>query len=81
MASKCTKKTIQIRKKGSRKVIAEFVGHSGSGCAPRKPPSTRHLSAWKSGMKKAAPQCKRASGGNVKAYRRCVGQAMKSIHG
>jgi hypothetical protein len=58
-----------------------FRGRTGAGCPPRKKPSTRHLRAWKEVMAKASPQCKRASKGNVKAFRACVGEALDSVKG
>jgi hypothetical protein len=79
MAKKCVRKRIVIKK--GRKVIAEFMGHTGSGCGPRKKPSTRQLGPWKGVMKKASPQCAKRFGGGTKAFRKCVGDALKSVRG
>lgn len=76
MAAKCKRKKVVIMK--GRKVIAEFMGRQGSGCGPRPKPSTAHLKVFKSVMKDAAPSCKRGARGNIKAYRKCVGAAVKS---
>lgn len=77
--AKCKRKRIVIRKKGSKKVIAEFMGRQGSGCPPRRKPSTAHLSLWKRTMKEEAKPCKRKAKGNAAAYRRCIGNAMRSV--
>lgn len=79
MAAKCHRTVIAFKTKRGKTV--HFSGKTGSGCGPRPKPSTRHLAPWKSAMKRAAPQCKRSAKGNVRAYRKCVGQAMHSIHG
>jgi len=73
----CKRKRIVIKK--GRKVIAEFMGHQGSGCPPRKKPSTAHLREWKTAMKREAPRCKRAAKGNAAVYRRCIGNVMRSV--
>lgn len=75
--AKCKRKRIVIKK--GRKVIAEFMGRQGSGCPPRKKPSTAHLSLWKRTMKAEAGPCKRKAKGNAAAYRRCIGNAMSSV--
>lgn len=81
MAAKCKRKKVVIKK--GRKVIAEFMGRSGSGCAPRViskekgKKMTAHLRVFKSVMKDAAPSCKRGARGNAKAYRKCIGAAVR----
>lgn len=75
----CTRKTIKFKTKRGR--VISFTGREGPSCGPRKKPSTRHLAPWKAVMKKAAPQCKRAARGNVRAYRKCIGTAVRSVHG
>jgi hypothetical protein len=75
--AKCKRKRIVIKK--GRKVIAEFMGHQGSGCPPRKKPSTSHLSLWKRTMREEAGPCKRKAKGNAAVYRRCIGNAMRSV--
>jgi hypothetical protein len=80
MAAKCERKRIIIRKKGSRKVIAEFMGRQGSGCPPRRKPSTAHLRPWKQVMKKASPQCAKRFGGG-KAFGKCMKDALRSVRG
>lgn len=76
MAKKCTTGTIRFKTKRGK--VISFKGHKGSDCAPRKKPSTAHLREYKSVMKSAAPGCKRSARGNVKVYRRCIGNAIKS---
>lgn len=76
MASKCKRTTIKFKTKRGKTI--QFTGKSGSNCPPRKKPSTAHLRVWKNVMKEVAPGCKRKSKGNVKVFRRCVGNAMKS---
>lgn len=80
MAKGCKVKEIVIKRK-SGKVIARFRGRSGSDCGPRKKPSTAALGPWKKTMKIAAPQCARKFGGGTKEFRKCVGQAIKSVKG
>jgi len=65
---KCSKKKIVIRgKRGGIK--AEFIGHSGPGCPPRKKPSTRHLSRFKATFARQAKACK---GQKLGAFRKCM---------
>jgi len=73
----CTRKKISIK---TRKGLVTFVGRQGPDCGPRPKPKTGHLRPWKNAMKDAGPQCARVSK-NIRAYRKCVGQAIKSIHG
>jgi hypothetical protein len=73
--AKCKRQKVVIKK--GRKVIAEFMGRKGSDCGPRKKPSTAHLRMFKDVMKDAAPSCKRGARGNVKAYRKCIGAAVR----
>ena len=82
MAAKCTVKTVNIKRKGSRKVIASFKAHVGSGCAPRSKKSykTGHLREAKDLMKRAAPQCARAHKPFTKPYGKCIRQAFKSSY-
>jgi len=78
MAAKCKRTTIKFKTKRGRTVA--FTGHEGSGCAPRKKPSTRHLAPWKAVMKKASPQCAKSFKPG-KQRQRCVKDALKSVRG
>ncbi len=75
MAAKCKRTTIKFKTKRGKTV--SFTGKTGSDCPPRKKPSTAHLKAWKAVMKAEAPKCRRKTK-NVAAFRRCVGNALKS---
>lgn len=74
MAAKCKLTTIKFKTKRGR-VIA-FKGHSGSDCAPRKKPSTRHLAPWKKAMKIGAHACAGSRG--VSARRACIAKFLKA---
>lgn len=78
MAAKCVRKRIVIKK--GRKVVADFMGHTGSGCGPRPKPKTGHLREAKALMKKAAPQCARVHKPFTKPYGNCIRQAFKSSY-
>lgn len=76
----CTRKKIVIKKK-SGKVIASFMGRQGSGCGPRKKPSTAHLRHYKSAFKDAVKSCKKASKKRSgkhgrSAFNNCIASAM-----
>lgn len=77
--SGCKRTTIRFKTKRGK--VVSFSGKSGPACGPRPKPKTGHLRPWKQVMAKAAPQCARKHGGGTKAFRKCVGQAVKSIHG
>lgn len=79
MAAKCSRKRIVIKK--GRKVIAEFMGRQGSGCPPRKKPSTAHLRAYKAHMKVVAPSCRRRFKPFTKPYGKCVKDAFRNYGG
>lgn len=53
-------------KRGKR---IEFRGKLGKSCGPRAKPSTRHLSAYKTGFTRAAKSCKGRSRG---AFLNCM---------
>ena len=73
----CRVTVIRFRTKRGR--VISFTGKTGKACGPRPKPKTGHLRAWKQVMAKAAPQCAKRHKG--KAFRKCVGQAVKSIRG
>ncbi len=81
MAKACTRKKVVIRKKGSRKVIAEFTAHRGANC-PKPKRKTGHLSAYKKMFKVEAKACAsraRSRGKwSRKAFTHCIGQGMKT---
>jgi len=62
-----------VRFKTKRGKVVSFHGKTGAGCSPRKKPSTRHLSRYKSALAKAARACKGKKAG---AFRRCVASRM-----
>lgn len=72
---KCRAGTITFKSKRGK--VISFKGHHGADCGPRKKPSTRHLSVYKKAFATAAKSCKR-KGGGVKAFRRCVGAAVRA---
>ncbi len=80
MAKKCTRKKITIKKKGG-KIIATFMGHTGSDCPKRKKPSTARLKPWKDVMKVASPQCARKFAPFTKPFGRCMKDALRSVRG
>ncbi len=67
----CRQGTITFRTKRGK--IIHFKGKHGTGCAPRKKPSTRHLAPYKRKMAAAARACK---GRKAKAFRSCVAARM-----
>jgi hypothetical protein len=88
MAKKCVEKKIRIKgKRGG--VIAEFVGHVGPGCKPRRNPTKGvtpgRLKPWAAEMKRAGPACAkiarkgRKGSWSKSAYTGCVRQAMKHV--
>lgn len=64
----CQKKNIKIKSKRG-KIVAEFVGHTGPGCPPRKKPSTRHLGPYK---KNFGLQAKACAGSKRSAFISCM---------
>lgn len=78
MAAKCSVKTVNIKRKGSRKIIASFRAHVGSGCPPRKKPSTKHLRFYKEIMRDAAPSCRRRFKPFTKPYGKCIKDAFRA---
>lgn len=75
MAKKCKAGIVRFKTKRGKTI--QFRGHTGSDCGPRPKPKTGHLSEFKKAMKAAAPGCKRRAKG-AKAYRHCIGNAIKS---
>lgn len=73
--AKCKRGTIKFKTKRGKTI--QFSGRKGADCGPRKKPSTAHLRVFKSVMKDAAPSCKRGARGSVKAYRKCIGAAVR----
>ena len=85
MAKACTRKKVVIRKKGSRKVIAEFTAHRGSNC-PKPKRKTGHLREYKQLFKVEAKACATRARSRGKwsrsAFNHCIKQGMKTaIHG
>ncbi len=81
MAAKCVKKTVNIHRKGSRKIIASFTAHKGSGCKPRAKSSykTGHLREYKAVMAQASKQCRKAGEEPfTKPFGKCIKQAFRS---
>lgn len=75
-SARCTRKKIVIKSKRGT-VKAEFVGHSGPGCPPRKKPSTRHLAPYKKAFARQAKQC---AGTSLPGFRKCM-KRLKGAHG
>lgn len=74
---KCVKKVVKFR---AGREVKSFMAHVGSGCPPRKKPSTAHLRAYKLQMKRVAPNCAKGSQG-VKAFRACIKDAFRNFQG
>lgn len=69
----CAVKTITIKTRRGK--VVRFRGKSGSGCGPRKKPTTRHLAPYKRAMASAARSCK---GLTKRQFESCVASAMRS---
>lgn len=81
MAAKCSVKTVNIKRKGSQKIIASFKAHVGSGCPKRKKSSykTGHLKLYKDIMRDAAPSCRRRFKPFTKPYGKCIKDAFRAL--
>lgn len=75
MAAKCTRKRIVIKK--GRKVIADFMGHSGSGCAPRRKPKPPPKE-FRDAMRDISRSCRKVEEPFTKAFGKCVRQGFRS---
>lgn len=75
--AKCKSTTIKFKTKRGK--VISFKGHAGSGCAPRKKPSTRHLKVYQEVFGEAAKKCAKKYGGFTKAAGKCAGDAVKAI--
>lgn len=69
----CKRGIVTFRSKRGK--IISFKGKHGAGCAPRKKPSTRHLSSMKSAMKRVAKKC---AGKKIGAFRSCMRQGLRA---
>jgi hypothetical protein len=83
--AKCVRKKVVIRKKGSRKVVAEFMAHRGTNC-PKPHRKTGHLREYKQMFKTEVKACKTRARSRGKwsrsAFNHCIKQGMKTaIHG
>ena len=70
---KCRSGTITFKSKRGK--VISFKGRHGADCGPRKKPSTRHLAPYKQAFAAAARSCSKRGG--VKAFRKCVGAAVR----
>ncbi len=66
----CAVKTVRFKTKHG---VRQFRAHSGTGCGPRKKPSTSHLAPYKRRMRAAAKSCK---GLKKRQFESCVSSAM-----
>lgn len=74
---KCTRKRVIIRKKGSKKIIASFMGRQGSGCGPRKEPKPPPKE-FRDAMRDISRSCRKVEEPFTKAFGKCVRQGFRS---
>jgi hypothetical protein len=66
----CAVKTVRFKTKYG---VRQFRARSGSGCGPRRKPSTAHLAPYKRRMRAAAKSCK---GLKKRQFESCIASAM-----